>query len=210
MSLLKNAETIEMSIDIPDSEKKIGAKISSRLEKILTKLNFFEDHLDIIYNPFKKYNVVSQESIHKYRGSLWDYLQQIQINIDNIKEMVVLTIGDLKVFSSDTHINELISTFTDSFGDIEELVKSLTDIISDWDSDTYKEDIIKEIDLIKQSIEEFKILINDRIIDHINTNILCKNWLEDLDDHMKENINESKPIVTKLYREREEKLNKVI
>jgi hypothetical protein len=210
MSLLKIAETVEMSIDIPDSEKKVGVRIVKRLEKIINSVNNFNDHLDILYNPFKKYNTVSEESIHKYRGSLWDYKQQIEVNLDNIKDMVVKTISDLKTFSTDTSINELISTFTDQFGEIESTTITLIEDIYDLESESYKENIVSDIDSVKKNIEEFKRLIDDRLADHININILSKSWLEDIDEHMKENINEKEPIVTRLYKERNEKLNKIM
>ena len=55
MSIYKLAETVELTIDIPQSEKKVAAQAVLYFEKLVRKLNSFSKHLDIIYDPFKEY-----------------------------------------------------------------------------------------------------------------------------------------------------------
>ena len=210
MTLLKLAETIELSIDIPDSEKKIAAKIVMRLEKMVKKLDYFNKHLNIMYNPFKEYNTVSQESIEKYRGSIWKFIKQIKENFEKIRGIAIVVVRDMKSFSSDTHIVQLISTFTDDFGDIEDQVISLNNVLSNWNHPHFKNNVISAMEGLKKEIAEMRKLIYDRIIDHINTNILVKNWVDDVGEKMNLDLREKEPAVSRLYKEREKKLMDLI
>ena len=109
MNLFKLAETVNLSIDIPDSEKKIAGRLVLRLERLNKKLDAFNKHLNILYNPFKKHNTVSESSVEKYRGVIWGYLQQIKENFEDIRDITALCVKDLRYFNSDTHINEIKS-----------------------------------------------------------------------------------------------------
>ena len=206
MSLYKLAETIEMSIDIPDSEKKTAAKLVLRLERLLKKLNSFNQHLNILYDPFKAHETVSEESVDKYRGSLWKYLNQVNENFDELKDIMVLCVQDLNKFSSGTDINEMTSAFTDDFGDIEKQEENLTHVISNWDSDDFRNKVVTAMENLKKEIAELKQLIEDRLIDHINENILGKSWL----DSKKVDVSRGAPSISKLFKDREDKLKNLI
>jgi hypothetical protein len=210
MTLRKLAETIELSLDVPDSEKKVGAAIVLRLEKLLKKLNAFNKHLNILYDPFKEHSNVSEESVIKYRGSLWSYLNQINENFDELKELATLCIRDLKKFSSDTDIGEMISTFTDDFGDIEKQEDTLTHIISNWEASDYRNKVVSGMEGLKKEVAEFKKLIEDRIIDHVNKNILTKNWLDGASEKYHLDLKEQEPAISRLYKDREKKLKNFI
>lgn len=210
MSLEKLAETIEMSIDIPESDKKIAARAVLHFEKLVRKLTALNKHLNAMYNPFKEYQQVSQESVMKYRGAVWQYLKQIRENFENIREMAILCVRDMSHFNTDTHITELISTFTDDFGDIEDQVVSLLHVLSNWDHPSYKDNVVSAMENLKKEVAELRKLIYDRIIDHINTNILVKNWVDEVDDDLSSSIKKREPLISRLYREREEKVERIV
>lgn len=210
MTLRKIAETIELSIDIPDSEKKLGGKIVLRLEKMVKKLDVFNKHLNILYNPFKEYATVSEESVQKYRGSLWKYTKQIKENFEGIRDIAILIVRDLKHFDNDTHVTELVGTFTDDFGDIEDQVISITQVISNWEHPQYKNNVVSAMELLKKEIAEMRKLIYDRIINHINTNILAKNWVDSASEEKSLELREKEPAVSRLYKEREKRIKDVM
>jgi len=210
MSLDKLAETIEMSIDIPESDKKIAARAVLHFEKVVRKITAFNKHLNVMYNPFKEYQEVSQESVVKYRSAVWQYLKQIRENFENLRDVATLCVRDLSHFSTDTHITELISTFTDDFGDIEDQVISLLHVLANWDHPAYQNNIISAMENLKKETAEIRKLIYDRIIDHINTNILVKNWVDEVDDDLSSSIKEREPLISRLYREREKKVDSII
>lgn len=210
MSLDKLAETIEMSIDIPESDKKIAARAVLHFEKLVRKIIAFNKHLNVMYNPFKEYQQVSQESIIKYRSAVWEYLKQIRENFDGLRETATLCVRDLGHFSTDTHITKLISTFTDDFGDIEDQVISLLHVLSDWEHPSYRDNVISAMENLKKETAEIRKLIYDRVIDHINANILVKNWVDKVDSDLSSSIKEREPLISRLYREREKKVEQIV
>jgi len=210
MSLLKLAETIEMSIDIPEDERKIAANAVIHFEKLVKKLQSFNKHLNVIYNPFKEYQTVSAESVEKYRGAIWKYRKKITENFHKIKELCLICVRDLSHFDSDTHITELLSAFSDDVGGIEDQVNSLLAVLANWDTGNYKNNVVLAIENLKKEISEIRKLIYDRIIDHLNTNILAKNWVDDISDELNISIQQREPLVTQLYQEREKQLKQML
>jgi hypothetical protein len=210
MSLRKLAETIELSVQIPDDEKKIAASAVLHLEKFLKKLNAFNKHLNIIYNPFKEFQSVSDDSVKKYRSALWTYRGQIAENFQELKDLYGLCVKDVGYFDSDTDIIQLLNAFADDMDGFETQEKTLLNALANWDTSNYKDNIVNTITNVKQEIAEMRQMINDRIIDHINTNILVKDWSDGISDDLKKSIKEKEPLIVQLYKEREEQLKKLI
>jgi hypothetical protein len=48
--------------------------------------------------------------------------------------------------------------------------------------------------------------VNDRILEHIDTNILAKNWESLVNDKYQEKVKNKTPLVVQLYKERQEAL----
>lgn len=210
MSLIKLAETIEMSIKIPDDEKKIAEHAVLYLEKLIKKINSFNKHLDIMYNPFKDYQSVSLDSVKKYKRAIWNYREKIKENFKEIKKISLLCVKKLKHFDSDTHIIELLGSFSDDIGGIENQVNSLISVLSNWDTNNYKNNVVISIENLKKEIAELRKLINDRMIDHINENILSKNWIDNVSNDLNISIKEQQPLIIQLYEEREKQLKDML
>lgn len=210
MSLLKLAETIEMSMEIPDDERKIAASTVVHFEKLVKKLQSFNKHLNVMYNPFKEYQTVSSESVEKYRGAIWKYRKRIIENFHKIKELALICVRDMSHFDSDTHITELLSAFSDDIGGIEDQVNSLIAVLANWETGNYKNNVVSAIENLKKEIAEIRKLIYDRIIDHINTNILAKNWVDNISDELNISIQQREPLITQLYEEREKQLKQML
>ena len=60
--LAKLAYTIDLSFNIPKSEQEIGFQAYQIFKNIINLIALSKDHLDIIYNPFKKYDNISSIS----------------------------------------------------------------------------------------------------------------------------------------------------
>ncbi len=69
---------------------------------------------------------------------------------------------------------------------------------------------MKCIESVKKQTSQIEKLINDRIIDDINTNILAKNWTDNLDDKLKSSIKDKEPYIKQLHQEREQKLKQML
>jgi len=210
MDILKIAQRIEMSIDIPDSKKNIALSLVKKLESIAGKLNSFDSHLDILYNPFSNHDTVSVESVQEIRGTLSRYKEAIKENLFEIKKFAILVVAALETFSSDISVVELLNSFTDFIGELENKSDLLFKDMDNWSSETYRQDILKDIDDIKNQKIQIENLIFDRIIKYINSNILAKSWVSSLNDELEFSINKKEPYIKRLFKERENALQDLI
>jgi len=210
MTFSKLAESINMSLDVPSSEKKIAQMVVRKFQQLSKKIDAFDKHLDILYNPFKSHETVTEESVIQHRAALRRYRDKIKDNFANIKVFIVSCITDLNYFSSDTHISELMKSFNDSIGDIEEALEDLLTNLDNWKNKEYRTNVMKCIESVKKQCNQLDDLINDRIIDDINTNILAKNWTDNLDDKLKSSIKDKEPYVKRLHEDREQRLKELL
>lgn len=210
MSLRKLAETIELSIDIPESEKKMAAKIVMRFEKMIKKLDYFSDHLELMYDPFSKYNSVSEESILKYRRIIWNYIGQVKDNFESIKDLATICMKELNYFKNDTEIDKLRNTFSDFFYDLDTQVLDLFEILSDWEADEYQKKVISIMEIVMKEVSDIREFIYDRVIEHINSNILMRNWVEYSADKLNIDLKEKEPAITRLYKDREKRIKNMM
>ncbi len=206
INLTKLAEAIEMAFNIPDTEKEVAEQALKQFEAILNSLNLAKDHLDIIYEPFKQHENISPKVIVEKRGVINRYKQQIKKNYNKVKQSALLAIEKLNYFAIDTHILELINSFKDSIQDLEKQVNILLDILDDYESADFRETLLASIENIKKQSVQIDKLIRDRIINHIDTNILAKNWMTNMSNELKMKINDKIPLVTQLFNERQEAL----
>ena len=218
--MLKTAQTVEMSLDITDSEKKKAELLVGLLKLLCDRLMVFNNYLNKLYNPFKEHQAVSPESINKYRGSLMRFSQELEeqfigpegeqgnnLKSCSIKRLMFLCALRLKEFYVDTHIAKLLESFSNDATDVDDNVESLIAMIRNWTSSSFRNNVVMSMENTKKEISELRKLIEDRIIDHINTNILAKNWIEDSSQRFNVPIQEREPYLVRLFREREKRLN---
>ncbi len=207
------ADSIEMSFDIPDSEKDVAEEAKAHFEAVINAVKLGVDHLDHIYNPFVEHTDISVESVVENRGMLQGrYSTKVKENFNTVKKHALMAIRKLNTFSNgDSAIRELISTFEESVGDVELYVSKFLDILkNDYESPEFREKVVETIDKIKSNAERLDDLVYDRIIDHIDTNILTKSWMHDIDVDVDIDINldeEHIPLIVELFNEREKELN---
>lgn len=208
--LSKFADSINMSIDVPDSEKKLAQRVVRKFQFLVKKIDAFDKHLDILYNPFKSHENVSEESITEHRAALRRYRDKINENFDEIKVFIVGCITDFNQFSSDTNIAELITSFNDNVTSISDNLEILATNLDNWQDKDYRASVMGSIELVKKDTEQLETLINDRIITDINKNILGKNWTDNLDDKLKSSIKDREPYIKQLHDEKEKKLKQML
>lgn len=204
-NLIKIADKIQMSLDIPDVELEKAEKSVKYYEHLIKKLNAFNKYLDNLYNPFKDYSEVSEESVLKNRAAIRRFRDKVQDNFKEIKKISLYCISSLNYFSSDTHISELIKSFISEMDEIDDMVKRLLKILDDWDVNNYKDHVIKGIESVKKQIAQLINIIEDRILNHINDNILAKTWVEPTTKDFDIEIEEKQPIMQQLNDKRDER-----
>lgn len=202
----KIASTIEMSFDIPESEKQEAQAASDEFKKVISSLDAAKKHLNMMYEPFKEAEELPSEAIYEFRGAIFRYKTQIKDNFNKVKAIAFLAIMKLNYFATDTHITELINTFRDSIGDVEKQVSVLLDILDDLKSKDFKNNMLQGIEAIRKAGFEVEKLIKERILDYIDNNILAKDWMSNTQNELHTEIKMRVPYITQLFRERQEVL----
>ncbi len=207
MVLKKIADSIEMSFSVPEADKEVANEALMRFEAVSNGLKFAIDHLDIMYEPFHNNSDVSTESVVKNRGILNRYKQKVKENFNKIKAQSLLAIKKLNYFSvGDDSIQELINSFTEGVDNVEDEVVKFFGVLDDYRSSDFISNILSTINSIKAQGEQLDNLIKDRIIEYVDKNILAKSWMNTLDD-MDTTIEDRVPLVTELFKERQEALH---
>ena len=202
----KIASTIEMSFDIPETEKKEAEEATKLFKEMSTSIDYAIKYLNIIYIPFKKVDSIPVEAIVEYRGAIYRFKEHVKKIFNKIKLLALKSILKLNYFSSDTHILELTSTFRNGIGDLEKKINILLKILSDYRSPEFHKTIVASIEDIKGESFELQKLVNERILDFIDANILAKDWMVVTKDQYKYKIEENVPFITQLFLQRQKAL----
>ena len=204
--LEKKAYTVQMTLDIPDAEKRIAEKAEESFEILLGKLKLALEHLNMIYVPFKKYNATDTDEIVENRDVLRRYRDQIKLNYEEILSISYACLSLMSDFSIDSSVEELMNSFTSGIKDLEKQVNYLLSIFSNLNSTEFRDSLLASIEAVKKQSSQLKQLINDRVLEHIGTNILAKNWGSFVDDKLQAKMKNKVPLIVELYRERQKAL----
>jgi dGTP triphosphohydrolase len=199
----KTAHSIQMNFEVPDSEKEIAERAEEYFEKLLTKMSEAGDYLDIIYVPFKKYQKADPEMLVEYRRTFRQYRDVCKKKFKGIVKMSYKAVALMNEFSTDTATEELMDSFVGSIRELEKYVNTYVGIFANLNSPDFQTHLVSTIDSIKKQLSQIRQLVVDRIMDHIDSNILAKDWAKDVLDRFDEPQQERVPLVVELFRERQ-------
>jgi hypothetical protein len=202
----KKAYSVQMNFDVPDSEKRIAEKAEEYFEQLLADMTNINNYLDIIYIPFSKHRNLDSEMLVEYRRTFNQYKEQVRIKFKNLLKKAYKAVALMNEFNIDTATEELMNSFIGSIRELEKYIDTFVSIFSNLSSPEFPNYLISTIDSLKKQQSQIRQLITDRILDHIDSNILAKNWAKDLSDHLDEPIQERVPMVVQLFRERQQAL----
>ena len=202
----KIADSIEMSFEIPEYEQKHAEDSTKYIKKLLAALSYAKKHLSIVYDLFKMADSLPPNVVMKYRATIRRFKKQVRRNFNKVKLFALNIIIKLSEFDTDTHIQELINTFKDCVEELEKQVNLLFDILDDFRSDKYKENVLAGVEGVRRQSAVLEKILKDRIEDHINSNILMNDWVSTTKNENKIDIKERVPYITQLFRERQKAL----
>ena len=183
--LKKLAYEVSMSFNISETDKNVAENISKFLVNVVNQIKIIENHLDLITTSFKNAENIDIDYLYQKRGAFARYARQAKENFYKLQINAANAIKLLKIFEIDTHISELIKSLTDSIQQINKYYNDMLDLLNDVKSDDFKKNLMEKIDTINQKLSNLEVLINERIIQHIDENILSKNWINQLNDNYK-------------------------
>ena len=197
------AYIVQMNTDVPDAEKRMAEKASEQFESVIAQVKLALEYLDFLYVPFSKIETFDNEQLVKNRNIIRNYKEAVKFKLENIIRTGYKAISLMTNFSTDSSVEELMGSFVAQLKDFERNADHLLSILSNINSTDFKDALIAAIDSVKTQGVQLKQLVNDRILEHIDTNILAKNWDSLVNDKFKSKEEEPKlPYMIELFRQR--------
>lgn len=189
---------VQMSYQVSDAEKEQAKKALQTFDVALKLLRSANDHLDIMFTPFKDHPDISTEQVVKFRAALRRFRDKVIENFNQFKICGFQCFTLMNLFSSDTQTLKLMKSFINSIEDIEKYVNQFSELFSDLESKTFVQDVIKLIEIIHKEVEKLQEIIDERIKAHIQKNIVGKTWLDNVSDELSVKIEKKNPIMMDL------------
>lgn len=198
-----------MTYEVSEDEKEKAMKALRAFDYLLKLIDFCNDHLDLIYIPFKDNQNITPEQTYAARAALRRYRDKVADNFNGLKRISFRCIVLLQPFASDTQIIKLNKAFTMSVGDIEIQVNRFIDLFSNLEAKDFSQSIVKGVEGIKKELAQLEQLIDERMKEHLQNNILAINWVDSISDELQEKIEQKIPLSVSLVEERNNKLEQL-
>ena len=206
--LPKRAYSVQMSFRVPDAEKRIAEKAAESFQELIGLVRLANRHLNIFYIPFKQHQDYDTQEVLRYRMVLRRYRNQVKENFDKTMRQAHRCVVLMGEFSNDTQTVELMSVFVSEIDDLKKQVNRFLGLFSNIGSADFINAVLVSIESIKKQTSELKQTINDRILSHIDTNILAKSWTSAITDEYQNKVYEKLPLMVQLFRERQQAVSK--
>lgn len=197
-----------MSYEVSAPEKQQAEKAMRWFDFCLALFEQCDDHLNLIYNPFKKNENIAPDKIFERRAMLRGYRDEVIKKFNKLKTACFKAYATVQMFTSDTEIEKLMNSFVASVEDIEIQVNRLVDLFSDLKNPDFVKGVISGIDHIKKEKAQFDQLIDERLKNHIKTNILNRNWVDNVSTELKQTVEKRSPLALRLVEQRQQMLDR--
>jgi len=202
----RRAYAVQMSFDVPDSERRTAEKAKEAFKQLSSQLKLTVEYLSLIYEPFKKYEQIDPKEVAEHRVLLRKIQRKAADKFKKISRQYNKCLGLMQEFSTDTRTEVLMTSFADAKEDVFKQVRTFLSIFSNLDSTDFRNNLVSSIEAIRKQINQLRQLISDRIISHIDSNILAKSWIDTISDKYQDKVQEKVPLIIELFRERQQSL----
>jgi chaperonin cofactor prefoldin len=196
-----------MTYDVSDAEKQEAERAIIYFNSAIKLLALASDHLNIMKTPFKENNDITPESVMKARAAIRRFRDQAVKNFNNFKIVSFKCVRSMQIFMSDTQTVKLMKSFINSIDDLENKVNDFVKLFDSLDDQDFSKNVVAAIEEIQKQCEEINEIADDRIIDHIRTNILANNWVDSISSELQTKIEKKTPLIVDLFNQRQEQLN---
>jgi hypothetical protein len=208
--MIKRAYTIQMSYDVSDEEKNQAEKALLAFEHASKTLQLANNHLDIMKTPFKDNPEIDPKEVMKARVAIRRFRDQSVDNFNTFKRQAFNCVNVMQMFESDTQSLKLMKSFISSIDDLEMKVNKFVELCSDLEAKSFVQDVVKELDAIQEQCEDIQEIIDERIKNHIQSNILATSWVDNVSNDLQMKIEEKTPLIVDLFNQRQDQLNEMI
>lgn len=199
-----------MTYDVSDAEKVEAEKALMCFGYTMKLLNIASNHLNIMKTPFENNTEINPDEIMKVRAALRRFRDKSVENFNDFKKSAFKCVQIMQNFASDTQTIKIMKSFIYSIDDLEFKVNKFVDLFDDLTDKKFTADTVTIINDIHKQCEEIEELVEERIKNHIQNNILASSWVDSLSNELHMKIEEKTPLVIDLYNKREDQLNEII
>lgn len=204
----KKKYAIQMSYEVPSEDKDRAEKAIRAFDHLMKKLQAADEHLDLMYIPFKENTNITPEQTYKARAALRRYRDKVAANFNLIKRIAFRCYVLLQPFSSDTQTVKISKAFIFSMSDIEKQVNRFINLFQQLEAKDFASTVVKAIENVKKEVAQIQQIIEDRIKSHIENNILARTWVNSISDELQEKVEKKIPLSIELVNERNKALEK--
>jgi len=197
-----------MSYEVPSEDKDRAEKAIRAFDHLLKKLQAADEHLNLMYTPFKENTNITPEQTYKARAALRRFRDSVADNFNLIKRIAFRCYVLLQPFASDTQTVKISKAFIFSMSDIEKQVNRFIDLFQQLEAKDFAQTVVKAIENVKKEVAQTQQIIEDRIKSHIENNILARTWVNSISDELQEKVEKRIPLSVELVNERNKALEK--
>jgi hypothetical protein len=205
----KRAYAVQMSFNVPDSERRVAEKAKEYFKYLTSLLKLSGEYLKLVAEPFKKYSPLDPDELVENRILLRKIERAVSRKFRKISRASRQCISLMHTFSMDTRTEEMMNSFNDAQEEVQKQVQTFLSIFSDLNSPEFGNNLISSVEAIRKQVNQLRQLINDRIIEHIDGNILAHNWYDTVSKKNQDQATQEKvPLMVELFRERQQALKR--
>ena len=208
--MIKKAYSVQMSYNVTDVEKSQAEQALLCFTHTLKCLKMAYNYLNIMKTPFKDNSEMNPEEVMKARSAIRRFRDKTVDNFNEFKQNAFKCINVMQSFASDTQTVKLMKSFITSIDTLEIKVNDFVDIFTDLQSKDFPKNVVKNIEDIQKDCDEIEEIIDERIRDHIQNNILATSWVDSVSNDLQMKIEQKTPLVLDLFNRRQDQLNDIV
>lgn len=208
--MIKRAYAVQMTYEVSDAEKVQAEKAMLFFSHSTKLLSMASEHLNIMKTPFKNNPEMSGEDVLKARAAIRRFRDKSIENFNEFKKTAFQCVNIMKDFSSDTQTLKLMKSFISSIDDLETKVNEFSDLFIDLESKDFSTKIVEAIEDVQKECDAIEEIIEERIKNHIQSNILATSWVDSVSSDLQMQVQEKTPLILDLFNKRQEQLNSII
>lgn len=208
--MIKKAYSVQMTYDVSDQEKNQANKAILFFDHAKKLLQMASEHLDIMKTPFKDNPDMPPEEVMKARAAIRRFRDKSIDNFNTFKQSAFQCVNVMQSFASDTQTVKLMKSFISSIDELEKKVNKFTDLFTDLKSKSFPQDVVKAIEDTQSQCDDIEEIIEERVKNHIQTNILATNWVDNIGTDLQKTIEKKTPLIIDLFNKRQDQLNEAI
>lgn len=208
--MIKKAYSVQMTYNVSDSEKTQAEKALLFFNHSIKLLSMASEHLNIMKTPFKNSPDMNADEVLKARAALRRFRDKSIENFNEFKKVAFQCVNIMKDFSSDTQTLKLMKSFISSIDDLEVKVNEFSDAFIDLEAKDFSKKTVEFIERVQEECESIEEIIEERIKNHIQTNILAISWVDSVSSDLQMQVQEKTPLILDLFNQRQDQLNDII